>query len=210
MRGRRSRHIGTNQANATSRDATLEEQPMPRAGVTTDGVVDAAAGIANADGLKAVTLARLAEKLGIRSPSLYKHVDSLDAVYRALAVRGIRDVNARAPARHHRQVARRGAVRPRPHLLAVRPRAARPLRRLAPRRRPEGQRPRRRRRSADRHGSGGARRVRRERRRRPPCNPRPPRHHPRLRLARRRRRLPPEARPGRIVRPAAGGVFQGP
>jgi AcrR family transcriptional regulator len=68
---------------------------LPRAGVTTDGVVDAAAGIANAGGLKAVTLARLAEELGIRSPSLYKHIDSLDAVYRALAVRGIRDVNER-------------------------------------------------------------------------------------------------------------------
>ena len=68
---------------------------MPRAGVTTDGVVDAASAIANAGGLKAVTLARLAEALGIRSPSLYKHVDSLDAIHRALAVRGIREVNAR-------------------------------------------------------------------------------------------------------------------
>lgn len=68
---------------------------MPRAGVTTEGVVDAATAIANADGLKAVTLARLAETLGIRSPSLYKHVDSLDAIHRALAVRGIKEANRR-------------------------------------------------------------------------------------------------------------------
>lgn len=68
---------------------------MPRAGLTPDAVIDAASAIADKDGLAAVTLARLAEKLGVRSPSLYKHVDSLDAVRRALAVRGIAEANAR-------------------------------------------------------------------------------------------------------------------
>src|SRR6185369_6044973 len=33
--------------------------------------------------------------LGVRSPSLYKHVDSLDAVHRALAVRGLREATTR-------------------------------------------------------------------------------------------------------------------
>jgi AcrR family transcriptional regulator len=67
---------------------------MPRAGLTADTVVDAAATIANTEGISAVTLARLAEKLGVRPPSLYKHVDGLDAIHRALAVRGLREANA--------------------------------------------------------------------------------------------------------------------
>lgn len=68
---------------------------MARAGVTPGGVVDAAASIANRDGLDAVTLGRLAADLGVRPPSLYKHVASLDAVRRALAVRGIEEANRR-------------------------------------------------------------------------------------------------------------------
>jgi AcrR family transcriptional regulator len=68
---------------------------MPRAGLTTDRVIDEAAAIADRDGLAAVTLARLAEQLGVRPPSLYKHVASLDAIHRALAVRGIKEANAR-------------------------------------------------------------------------------------------------------------------
>ena len=68
---------------------------MPRAGLTEESVIDAAAATADSDGLGAVTLARLAEKLGVRPPSLYRHVDGLDAVHRALAVRGIREANIR-------------------------------------------------------------------------------------------------------------------
>jgi len=68
---------------------------MPRAGVTTEAVIDAAAAIADAEGLKVVTLARLADDLGIRSPSLYKHVDGLDAVHRSLTLRGINEANTR-------------------------------------------------------------------------------------------------------------------
>jgi AcrR family transcriptional regulator len=69
---------------------------MPRAGLTPEAVVDAASAIADKDGLEAVTLARLAAKLGVRPPSLYKHVDSLDAIRRALAVRGLAEATARA------------------------------------------------------------------------------------------------------------------
>jgi AcrR family transcriptional regulator len=68
---------------------------MPRAGLTPAVVIDKAAAIANRDGLEAVTLARLAEALAVRSPSLYKHVDGLPAVRRALAVRGLTEANAR-------------------------------------------------------------------------------------------------------------------
>jgi AcrR family transcriptional regulator len=68
---------------------------MPRAGLTPSSVIDAAASIADAEGLEAVTLARLATDLGVRSPSLYKHMDSLDALRRGLAVRGLVEIHAR-------------------------------------------------------------------------------------------------------------------
>ncbi len=68
---------------------------MPRAGLTSDLVLDAAAKIADADGLPAVTLARLAGTFGVRPPSLYKHVDGLDAIHRGLALRGLEEATAR-------------------------------------------------------------------------------------------------------------------
>lgn len=68
---------------------------MPRAGLSTAAVIDAAASIANSGGLASLTLAGLAGKLGVRPPSLYKHVDGLDALRRALAVRGTTAANAR-------------------------------------------------------------------------------------------------------------------
>ena len=68
---------------------------MPRAGLNRERVIDTAATIANADGLEAVTLARLAADLGVRPPSLYKHVDGLDGVRRGLALRGLAEANAR-------------------------------------------------------------------------------------------------------------------
>jgi len=68
---------------------------MPRAGLTSEKMVDAAAAIADEDGLDAVTLARLADKLGVRPPSLYKHVDGLDHIHRMLALRGLAEANRR-------------------------------------------------------------------------------------------------------------------
>ena len=51
------------------------EPRVPRRGLDREQVVDAAVAIADADGLEAVTLARVAAELGVRSPSLYNHVD---------------------------------------------------------------------------------------------------------------------------------------
>ncbi len=68
---------------------------MPRAGLTSAAVLNAAGHIADADGLPAVTLSRLAATLGVRSPSLYKHVDGLDAIHRGLALRGLEEAAAR-------------------------------------------------------------------------------------------------------------------
>lgn len=68
---------------------------MPRAGLSPETVIDAAAELAEAEGLAALTLARLAARLGVRPPSLYKHVDGLDAVLRGLSLRGLREARLR-------------------------------------------------------------------------------------------------------------------
>ena len=67
---------------------------MPRAGLDTGRVVDAAAEIADGEGLDAVTLARVAGGLGVRAPSLYNHVDGRAGLLRALALRGVRELTA--------------------------------------------------------------------------------------------------------------------
>jgi AcrR family transcriptional regulator len=53
-------------------------------------VVAAAVDLVNEEGIEALTLSRLAGRLGIRSPSLYNHIDGLADLYRKLAL-----VNAR-------------------------------------------------------------------------------------------------------------------
>ncbi len=68
---------------------------MPRSGLNRAAVVAAAADLADAEGLEAVTLARLAKELKVKAPSLYNHVDSLADVLRDLSVRGVREANAR-------------------------------------------------------------------------------------------------------------------
>ena len=61
---------------------------MPRAGLNTDRVVAAAMELADEVGLDKLTLAALAVRLGVRQPSLYKHVASLDALQRLISMRG--------------------------------------------------------------------------------------------------------------------------
>jgi AcrR family transcriptional regulator len=68
---------------------------MPRAGLNREVVVDAAARILDREGLNAVTPARLGETLGVKPPSLYKHVDGIDDVRRGLALRGLREAEGR-------------------------------------------------------------------------------------------------------------------
>jgi AcrR family transcriptional regulator len=67
---------------------------MPRAGLDAEAVVAAASSLADAEGLPALTLARLAERLGVRSPSLYAHVGGLDDLRTRLATRGARELTA--------------------------------------------------------------------------------------------------------------------
>ena len=58
---------------------------MPRAGLTGADVVASAAGLADEIGFQGVTMGLLADRLGVRAPSLYKHVGGLADVQHQLA-----------------------------------------------------------------------------------------------------------------------------
>jgi AcrR family transcriptional regulator len=55
-------------------------------GLDVDQVIAAAAEIADRDGLEGLTLASLASTLGVRSPSLYSHIDGFAGLRRELAL----------------------------------------------------------------------------------------------------------------------------
>ena len=54
--------------------------------LTRSDVIEAAVEILNAEGSNSLTLNRLADELGIRTPSLYNHVEGLPGLHRELAV----------------------------------------------------------------------------------------------------------------------------
>lgn len=60
---------------------------MPRVGLTEIRVVEEAERIADEVGLSKLTLAALADRFGIRQPSLYKHIAGMEALQRALSLR---------------------------------------------------------------------------------------------------------------------------
>lgn len=64
-------------------------------GLDRAAVVAAAAAIADAEGLDALTLGAVAEQLGIRAPSLYNHVAGLGGLRRELALLGVQQMTAR-------------------------------------------------------------------------------------------------------------------
>jgi AcrR family transcriptional regulator len=63
-------------------------------GIHVDDVVEAAATVADEEGLEAVTLSRVAAVLGLRPPSLYAHVDGLAGLRRAVALHTARRLGA--------------------------------------------------------------------------------------------------------------------
>ncbi|OMF22192.1 TetR family transcriptional regulator [Paenibacillus sp. FSL H8-0548] len=62
----------------------------PRRGLDLMVIVEAAAAIADEHGVQDVTLASLAQKLGVRSPSLYNHVNGLKGLRNQLAIYGLK------------------------------------------------------------------------------------------------------------------------
>ncbi|MEV4641980.1 WHG domain-containing protein [Actinoplanes sp. NPDC049548] len=74
---------------------------MPRAGLAQATVVAAGAALADEIGFAGLTMGLLAERVGVKTPSLYKHVASLEALQRSIALQAKRelgDVLARAAA----------------------------------------------------------------------------------------------------------------
>jgi len=64
----------------------------PRSNLTKQTVVQAAADLIHAEGLESLSLGRLAKELGIRTPSLYNHVDGLPGLMRELSVLNARNL----------------------------------------------------------------------------------------------------------------------
>src|SRR6266480_6120743 len=66
---------------------------MPhRMGLDQASVVEAAARLVDEEGIEQLSLGRLAERLGIRVPSLYNHIAGLPGLKRDLALYCLRDV----------------------------------------------------------------------------------------------------------------------
>lgn len=60
---------------------------MPRAGLTEEAVIDRAAQLLDDGAPEGLNLAALAESLGVRPPSLYKHVDGMPGLRRGIMLR---------------------------------------------------------------------------------------------------------------------------
>lgn len=72
---------------------------MANAGLNQRRVVEEAEKIADEIGLHRLTLTLLASRVGVRQPSLYKHIDGLQGLHRSITIRGklaLADVLARA------------------------------------------------------------------------------------------------------------------
>ena len=59
---------------------------MPRAGLAPASVTEAGAALADEVGSAQLSMGLLAERLGVKAPSLYKHVDSLADLAHRIAV----------------------------------------------------------------------------------------------------------------------------
>ena len=63
-----------------------------RAGLNHENIVDAAAKLVDEEGIEQLSLGRLAERLGVRTPSLYNHVAGLPGLKHDLALYCLRDL----------------------------------------------------------------------------------------------------------------------
>ncbi len=64
----------------------------PRAGLTTDAVVDLAMAVVDEAGAESLTLAKVAERAGVAAPSLYKHVKNLADLRRLIDLRVVHEM----------------------------------------------------------------------------------------------------------------------
>ena len=71
---------------------------MPRAGLSTDGVVDVALAVVDEQGAEALSLSLVAARAGVAAPSLYKHVASLAELRSLVAARVLAEMTEVATA----------------------------------------------------------------------------------------------------------------
>jgi AcrR family transcriptional regulator len=67
----------------------------PRPGLTQAQIVDAAAELADHKGLHQFTLKEVADQLGVRTPSLYNHVEGMEALQRGLRLYAVKELMGR-------------------------------------------------------------------------------------------------------------------
>jgi AcrR family transcriptional regulator len=72
---------------------------MPRAGLSTAAVVDAALAVLDRHGPQGLTLAAVAEHTGVATPSLYKHIGSLAELRTLVGARILDEITERFTAR---------------------------------------------------------------------------------------------------------------
>ncbi|WP_026119834.1 TetR/AcrR family transcriptional regulator [Nocardiopsis ganjiahuensis] len=68
---------------------------MPRAGLTPDLVVAEASRLSDEKGFEALSLAAVAKRFGVATPSLYKHVDGLTGLRREVSLRAVTELGDR-------------------------------------------------------------------------------------------------------------------
>ena len=69
----------------------MAQAPSKRRRLDLDAVVDEAAKLCDEVGIEKLSISTLADRLGIRPPSLYNHIKSLDDLYSQLSRRGMRE-----------------------------------------------------------------------------------------------------------------------
>ncbi|TDK23666.1 TetR/AcrR family transcriptional regulator [Arthrobacter crusticola] len=67
---------------------------MPRAGLDAGAVTEAGAALADEAGFAQLSMSLVAERLGVRTPSLYKHVDGLGDLARRICVLAVTEMGA--------------------------------------------------------------------------------------------------------------------
>lgn len=68
-----------------------------RQNISKEGVIDAAVGILDNEGVGALSLERIAREVGVRGPSLYYHYPDKSAILAAVARRVVGDLDVRRP-----------------------------------------------------------------------------------------------------------------
>jgi len=65
---------------------------MPKSGINKQKIIQTAAELADKNGLNGVTIKEISRELGVRSPSLYNHINSLDDILESLTIYGWKQI----------------------------------------------------------------------------------------------------------------------